>query len=306
MSNPFDSFHRGLFVALLWFAAQSSLAQSMFLGAAGWVGGPAPVSGVQTFLQTGLAAPRDGFVNLAEFNWAQAPCPGAVKIKFFRPSNETPPQEFIYLDQRGPFDVTSTYQLQRLEPPLALKRGDLIAITNMTSCGGPVIAVQPPLPGPFPPLPPYYAVAGDVTSNIVPTTPVPTTGPAVSIAAIDLSLLLLQGRFRVTLVATNPRTGVVAIGYPGLSSQSDAAGFFSLPDFTADQSFPEVMVKMVDATGTPALGGDFWFFHAPLTDASYTITVIDQRTGAVKTYTDSPGSPGQLCGGVDTSAFPGP
>jgi len=306
MSRSSTSFRCGLFVALLWFGAQSLLAQFMFVGAGGGGGGPAPVSGVETFLQTGLAAPRDGFVNLAEFNWTQSPCPGAVKIKFFRPSNETPPREFIYLDQRGPFDVTSTYQLQRLEPSVALKRGDLIAITNMTSCGGPVIAAQPPLPEPFPPPPPYYAVPGDVTSNIVPTTPIPTSGPAVSVAAIDLSLLLLTGRFRVTLVATNPRTGAVAIGYPTFSSQSDAAGFFSLPDFTGDPTFPEVVVKMVDATGAPALGGGFWFFHAPLTDARYTITVVDQRTGAIKTYTNNPGSPGQLCGGADTSAFPGP
>lgn len=306
MAKPSNPFRPGLLLAMLWLGAEASLAQFMFVGARGIDGGPAPLSGVETFIQTGLAAPRDGFVNLAEFNWSQAPCPGAVRIKFFRPSGEKPPREFVYLEQRGPFDVTGAFQLQRLEPPVALKRGDLIAITNVTSCGGPVIAVQPQLPGPFAPPPPYYAVPGDVASNVVPTTPVPTSGPGVNVAAIDLSLLLLQGRFRVTLVATNPRTGAVAIGYPGLSSQSDTAGFFSLPDFTGDQTFPEVTVKMVDASGAPALGGGFWFFHAPLTDTSYTITVIDQRTGAIKTYANNPGGPGQLCGGVDTSAFPGP
>ena len=66
------------------------------------------------------------------------------------------------------------------------------------------------------------------------------------------------------------------------------------------------MIKMVDATGSPALGGDFWFFHAPLTDVQYTITVTDSRFLTVRTYTNTSGSPGQLCGGVDTSAFPGP
>ena len=82
-----------------------------------------------------------------------------------------------------------------------------------------------------------------------------------------------------------------------------SAGYFSLPDFTGDSTFPEVMVKMVDATGAPDVGGDFWFFQAPLTDVSYSITVTDQRIGAVRTYTSSSASPGQLCGGVDTNAF---
>jgi hypothetical protein len=64
------------------------------------------------------------------------------------------------------------------------------------------------------------------------------------------------------------------------------------------------MVKMVDATGAPALGGGFWFFHSPLTDVAYTITVTDTTTGAVRTYHNTSGSPGQLCGEADTSAFP--
>jgi hypothetical protein len=86
----------------------------------------------------------------------------------------------------------------------------------------------------------------------------------------------------------------------------DGAGYFSLPDFTGDPTFPEVMVKMVDASRVPAFGGDFWFFHAPLTDVQYTLTVKDQKTGAVRTYSNTSGNPGQLCGAADTSAFPGP
>jgi hypothetical protein len=79
----------------------------------------------------------------------------------------------------------------------------------------------------------------------------------------------------------------------------------SLPDFTGDPTFPEVMIKMVDARASPALGGDFWFFHAPLTDVQYTIMVTDTFTGAVKTYTNDSVNPGQLWGEADTSAFPG-
>jgi hypothetical protein len=117
-------------------------------------------------------------------------------------------------------------------------------------------------------------------------------------------LVLVGGRFQITLRAIDPRTGRIAVGVP--NPLTDWAGFFSLPDFTGQPTFPEVMIKMVNATGTPALGGDFWFFHAPLTDVQYTLTVTDETTGAVRTYTNTSGGPGQLCGGVDTSAFPGP
>lgn len=302
MSIPQRSVRIGLLLTLIWFGARSSRAQSpIFVGTGGFNGGPAPVTGVETFLQTGYAANYDGTVNSAEFLWSQAPCPAAVKIKFFHPSSPAGP--FVYLDQRGPFDVTSTRQLVRLDPPVSIHVGDIIAITNITSCGGPMIALKFDLT-PLPPPPPYYAVAGDVTSNVVPVAPVPTSGPAVYVFARDLSVLLLGGRFRVSLVATNPRTGVVAQGYPG-NQVDDSAGYFSLPDFT-HRDVPEVVVKMVDATASPALGGDFWFFHAPLTDTQYTLTVVDQTTGTVRTYSNTAGGPGQLCGGVDTSAFPGP
>src|SRR5450631_1057985 len=297
---------RSLFLfSILWLSALASRAQSLFVGAFCGNGGPVAVTGVETFIQLSYAAGQDGSVNVAEFRWSQAPCPGAVKIKFFRPANALFSQ-FTYVDQRGPFDATSTYQRVRLDPPVSLHRGDLVAITNVTSCGGPVIAAQEtPLPGPLPPPGPYYAVPGDVTSSFVPTTLVPISGPAVAVDAEDQRLLLLNGRFRITMAATNPRTGATTPGYPISDSQGTGTwGFFSLPDFTFDAGIPEVVVKMVDATGSPALGDDFWFFHAPLTDVSYVLTVEDQITGAVRTYSNTPGDPGQLCGAVDTSAFP--
>lgn len=55
----------------------------------------------------------------------------------------------------------------------------------------------------------------------------------------------------------------------------------------------------VGSLGTPTGA----FFRSPLTDVTYTLTVRDQFTGATRAYTNGPGSPGQLCGGVDTSAF---
>ena len=78
---------------------------------------------------------------------------------------------------------------------------------------------------------------------------------------------------------------------------TDRYGYFSLPGFTGDSSFPEVYVKMVDYT---AITGDFWFFHTGLTSLDYTLTVTDSVTGAVRTYEGA----GDFCGAADVRAFP--
>lgn len=127
-----------------------------------------------------------------------------------------------------------------------------------------------------------------------------STAPGARLAAPSgAELALLNGRFRATLRATDPRTGRIAEG--AALSRADGFGYFSLPAFTGDPSFPEVFVKMTDATGLA--GGGFWVFHTGLTDVGYTLTVTDTTTGAVKTYRrDAPTGPG-LCGQADTSAF---
>ena len=115
-------------------------------------------------------------------------------------------------------------------------------------------------------------------------------------------MTLLGGRFLVNLTGTDPRTGRVALG--AAIPQTDRFGYFSLPDFTGDATLPEVVVKMVDATGSPSLGASFWVFHAPLTDVGYTVSVTDLESGRVRLYVNDPAATSQLCGGVDTSAFP--
>lgn len=130
--------------------------------------------------------------------------------------------------------------------------------------------------------------------------PAASTAPGARLAAPSgAELTLLNGRFRASVRATDPRTGRIAEG--AALSRADGFGYFSLPAFTGDPSFPEVFVKMTDATGLP--GGGFWVFHTGLTDVGYTLTVTDSATGAVKTYRrDAPNGPG-LCGQADTSAF---
>jgi hypothetical protein len=117
-------------------------------------------------------------------------------------------------------------------------------------------------------------------------------------ASAPAGSLPLLGRFNATLSAIDPRTGREAAGVP--IARDAKWGYFSLPDFTGDASFPEVFVKMLDAT---ALSGSFWVFHTGLTDLEYTLTVTDSQTGAQRVYRNQRSDPSRLCGGADTDAF---
>jgi photosystem II stability/assembly factor-like uncharacterized protein len=130
---------------------------------------------------------------------------------------------------------------------------------------------------------------------------IPASGTRLA-AGSGAELSLLGGRFRATIRATDPRTGRIAEGAP--IPRADDFGYFSLPGFTGDPSFPEVFVKMVDGRAQP--GNAFWVFHTGLTDVEYTLTVTDTTTGSVKTYRRGAIEGTQLCGLVDTTAFRDP
>lgn len=319
ISGAFFLVRRSLAAAtlcLLLIQPNAASAQTVSMGISLVNGTNVRQTGVETILAMN-AANRDGRVTTATFAWSASPCPLAVEIKFFRPTSlstdQGPMPPFNFMTERGPFDVTAPLipgffegtllatQTVKIDPAVDVRAGDLVAITNRTACGSPVYTAWP-LASP-PPAGSSLRVRGDVTSSV-------TSGTRDQYIALTASgsgpkLGLLNDRFLVSLTAMDPRTGATADGLPSLLGVGGKAGYFSLPAFTSDTSFPEVTVKMVDARGAPALGGDFWFFHAPLTDVEYTLTVTDQFTGAVKTYSNGSTSPSQLCGGVDTSAFPG-
>jgi hypothetical protein len=254
----------------------------------------------------------DGTVTFATFGWSATGCPAAVMIRFYhpRPTTAGPATSFQFIDERGPFDVTSplqpagtnpaVIQSVALAPPVPLQKGDLIAIYNRTTCGGPTYSL-PATPLPTRP-PATLLFTGDAHSDVSAAS---ATGSSPFYLAIHAegpsagNLGLLGGRFDVALSARNPRTGQTTKGVP--VSLDDAGGYFSLPAFTGDPTVPELTVKMVDATGAPApFGGSFWFFYSSLTDVEYTFTVTDVRTLRVRGYS----STAPFCGGADTAAFP--
>ncbi len=115
--------------------------------------------------------------------------------------------------------------------------------------------------------------------------------------ATDPAVLSLDpGRsFSVTLAATDQRTGRTGAGLA--IPVSNIFGYFSIPAITGNPGNPEVFVKMLD--GRP-INGEYWFFYGGLTDLEYTLTVTDDATGQMRTYSKAAGSE---CGGSDTAAF---
>ncbi|HEY1435002.1 MAG TPA: hypothetical protein VGG65_06475 [Thermoanaerobaculia bacterium] len=147
---------------------------------------------------------------------------------------------------------------------------------------------------------PSNAYCGGADTSGFPAALAATTAPGASarpLASSGNALALLSGRFRLTLSATDPRTGRTADG--AAIVRDDRFGYFSLPAFTGDAGLPEVFVKMLDGT---SVSGTFWLFVEGLSDVGYTLSVTDTTTGGTRSYT----SPGAFCGGADTSIPGGP
>jgi PKD repeat protein len=144
-----------------------------------------------------------------------------------------------------------------------------------------------------------FANAGDYPVTLTVTTPhgSVTSSQIMSVTASETLRIISSHPFDVTLSATDPRTG--ATGQGQVISQTDIYGLFSIPDITGNAGNPEVIVKMVDASG---IGQSYWVFYGALTDLTYTLTVTEVATGHTKTYHNAQvGS--TVCGQFDTSGF---
>jgi hypothetical protein len=108
-----------------------------------------------TEVDLAFPATAAGNMTLATFVWQSAPCPGAAKIKFFRPSGAN----LIFLAERGPFDVNSLTQTVTLSPGVSVQAGDLIGITRVSGACGTPVAAMPGGTG-------LIAFSGDVSSDI--------------------------------------------------------------------------------------------------------------------------------------------
>ena len=103
--------------------------------------------------------------------------------------------------------------------------------------------------------------------------------------------------FNVNLTAHDPRTGTEGEGQ--VIAHNDIYGIFSIPTITGNAANPEVIVKMVDASG---IGQNYWVFYAALTDLNYTLAVKESATGRTKSYNDAKVGT-TVCGKFDTAGF---
>ncbi|MFN2634135.1 MAG: PKD domain-containing protein [Thermoanaerobaculia bacterium] len=142
-----------------------------------------------------------------------------------------------------------------------------------------------------------YAAPGAFTVRLTASN---ASGPATSTLAVTVTpdtVLRLNAAhtFDLTLTANDPRTGNTGSGK--VIGQNDVYGYFSIPAVSGNAGNPEVIVKMVDATG---IGQNYWVFYGCMTDLEYTLSVKENATGVVKRYAKDLGKP---CGQFDTSGF---
>lgn len=218
--------------------------------------------GTVTAVDRAAPANAAGNVVSATFHWSVAPCPAAVKIKFFRPSGGT----YLFLADRGPFDVTATLQTVTFSP-VGVAAGDLVGITRRTNCGSPVGQAPGAAAG-------LIAFAGDVTASVpessgtvfanstlsVQATGVATPPPTEILAAIVPVAVSTAGVppsfFRTSVQLHNPFSGAISgrlVFHPAGSTgvSSDPSFFYSLaPGQTA---FVPDLLPAIGQTGIGSL-----------------------------------------------------
>jgi len=99
----------------------------------------------------------------------------------------------------------------------------------------------------------------------------------------DVTLCMLNGRFRVTMSWTNQYNGVSGVGRA--VRNSDLTGFF----YFDDPQNLELMVKILD------FGGQIKVFYGQVTNLQFELFVTDTLSGRTKTYTNTAGD----CGAID-------
>lgn len=144
-----------------------------------------------------------------------------------------------------------------------------------------------------------YAAAGAFTVRLTASNSTGPSSATLSVTVTDATVLRLNGAhsFDLTLSARDPRTGNTGVGK--VIGQNDVYGYFSLPTLSGNGGNPELIVKMVDATG---IGQNYWVFYGTMTDLEFTLSVKENATGVVKTYSKDPARPS---GQFDTSGFAG-
>ena len=132
---------------LLMLLTSTPLAAQTTAGDLSWQPGAAASSGPLTYIDFNRPVTMDGTVTDVTLRWVSTtPCSEQIKIRFFRPGAGGPLGALELVGTAGPFTssnpappgVFPDNNVIRLSfPAIAVKRGDLLAVTQMKSdCGG--------------------------------------------------------------------------------------------------------------------------------------------------------------------------
>jgi len=172
-----------------------------------------------------------------------------------------------------------------------------------TLCGGASSQVFPVdgLP-PSPPIPVGTSRVADLSSafenGALHAVPLDAPEDLASIAGAgaacvpsETALCLQDGRFRVGVQWSDPRSGNSGAGQALIGTNDSGFFWFFNPDNV------ELVTKVVDGR---SVNGRFWFFYGGLSDVEYTIQVTDLASSTTRVYRNPAFN---LCGDADTSAF---
>jgi hypothetical protein len=132
-----------LFISLF---AVSAIAQSVVIGS------QAPLAGIgfnsqppYTLIDLTHPATADGTLTVVSLKWSFNACTSAFKLKFLRPADQFSLTTFTIVADQGPFNALLGTNQILLNPPVTVKKGDLIAITALggISCGSPESTADP-------------------------------------------------------------------------------------------------------------------------------------------------------------------
>jgi hypothetical protein len=139
--------HAALGLLMLLTLAITPLAAQTTAGDLTWQPGEATPSGPLTYIDFNRPVTMDGTVTEVTLRWhSDAPCSEQIKFRFFRPGAGGPLGALELIGTAGPFTSTNPAppgvfpdnNVIRLSfPAIAVKRGDVLAVTQMKSgCGG--------------------------------------------------------------------------------------------------------------------------------------------------------------------------
>lgn len=139
--------HTALGLLMLLTLAFTPLAAQTTAGDLTWQPGEAVASGPLTYIDFTRPVTMDGTVTDVSFRWhSNAPCSEQIKFRFFRPGAGGPLGVLELVGTAGPFTsanpaapgVFPDNNVIRLSfPAIAVKRGDVLAVTQMKpGCGG--------------------------------------------------------------------------------------------------------------------------------------------------------------------------